>query len=90
MGAYPASTAARVAPSAASNLSAKGTNTELNFSALPSERPPEITTFALISGGLSDCILCSFSHLDNLSASGDLDSIILAFPSKPTALNLLE
>ena len=51
-GAYPASTAARDAPTAAPSLSAK-LNNNLKFSALPSARPPDTTRAAVCRSGRS-------------------------------------
>lgn len=56
LSAYPASTAALEAPTAAPNASARGSNVVLNVSAFLRARPPEITREATPRSGLSDFV----------------------------------
>ena len=51
-----------MAPKAAPSLVASGDNTSSNLCALPKDLPPEITTFAELSAGLSDALRVSLSQ----------------------------
>ena len=65
---YPASTAARDAPTAAFNLSAMAF-INLKFSPLCRPLPPEITTRAVPSSGLSDLVSSLLINFETLGMS---------------------
>ena len=65
---YPASTAARDAPTAAFNLSAISFMS-LKFSPLSNPLPPETTILAVPSSGLSDFVSSLFTNLEKFGIS---------------------
>jgi hypothetical protein len=84
-GAYPASTAARLAPSAAPSLSASGVSTSLNLSPEPSARPPLTMILAAVSSGRSLLAISLPTYADSpLSATAATVSIA-AEPPSPAA-----
>ena len=79
MSAYPASTAARDAPTAAPKASASGYNVDSNVSAFFSARPPETTRLAApelrtILDFVSEVLTCSDGELETSTGSSDLAS----------------
>lgn len=84
LSAYPASTAARDAPTAAPSASARGYNVEANVSAFFKARPPDTTRLATPKSGRSDLvrvvfICCVGGSVTSTGSSG------LASTSTPSA-----
>ena len=94
-GAYPASTAALVAPRAAPTSSTSGDKTLLKFSSLPRDLPPEITILASVNAGLSDLFIFSVCQLVKFDGNGASLTMIWALPpsldvgSKRLAISVL-
>ena len=92
MSAYPASTAAREAPTAVPRASAKGYNVDLKVSAFFNARPPETIRLAAPNSGRSDLVkavfICSVGESKTSIGSRDLTSA--SPPSDSAAENAVD
>src|ERR1700735_4018988 len=84
-GAYPASTAARDAPTAAPSLSATGSIYLVKFSRLCIARPPEMMILADVSSGRSDLDNSSPTQPDTPGSAAAAAASIGADPPSPVA-----